>query len=135
PADAAPHGEARALRGDPDDDARGRVAGGRWMMRLARLLVVAVGLSAAVARAQWGGRDWQDLSPDDRRRAWENYQRYRQLPEERQRMLDHRYQQFQALPPQEQQRLRQNYQQYRGLDPGQRREFAEKYRRWKSERR
>src|SRR5438132_1555861 len=73
PADVAPPGEARALRGDPDDDARGRAAGGRWMMRLARLLVVAVGLSAAVASAQWGGRDWQDLSPDDRRRAWENY--------------------------------------------------------------
>ena len=90
-------------------------------------------LVATPAGAQ-GWRAWDQLSPEEQRRAWDNYQRYQQLPEQRQRMIERRYQQFQTLPPQEQQRLRQNYEAYRGLDPGARREFTEKYRRWKSDR-
>ena len=77
------------------------------------------------------GRPWQSLTPEEQWRAWENYQRYQQLPEERQKMLERRYQQFRAMPPQERQRLRRNYDTYRGFDPGQRREFIDKYHRWK----
>jgi len=98
---------------------------------LAALVLVPAGASAQPRT----GRPWEQLSPEEQWRAWENYQRYQRLPQGRQRFMERRYQRFQALPPQEQERLRQNYQQYRGFDPGQRREFTEKYRRWKSERR
>ena len=88
------------------------------MTRYAALLLLLLPLVATPAGAQ-GWRAWDQLSPEEQLRAWDNFQRY---------------QQFQTLPPQEQQRLRQNYEAYRGLDPGARREFTEKYRRWKSDR-
>jgi len=88
------------------------------MKRLGIVLLLAAALGGAAARAQQpAGRPWQELSPEEQRRAWENYQRY---------------QRFRALPPQERERLRQNYETYRGFDPGQRQEFGQKYRRWKS---
>src|SRR5262249_175529 len=68
------------------------------------------------------------LSPEEQQRAWENYQRYRDMPNGRQKMIDRRYQQFQQMPPEQQQRLRQNYEAYRGQRPDQRRQFTEKYR-------
>jgi len=77
------------------------------------------------------GRPWQSLTPEEQWRAWENYQRYQQLPEQRQRMLQKRGEQFRAMPPQERQRLRQNWQTYRDFPPGQRRQFIDKYDRWK----
>jgi len=103
------------------------------MTRYAALLLLLLPLVATPAGAQ-GWRAWDQPRPGVQRRAWDNFQRYQQLPEQRQRMIERRYQQFQTLPPQEQQRLRQNYEAYRGLDPGARREFTEKYRRWKSDR-
>ena len=93
--------------------------------------LLAILFAAAPASAQWGGRAWQQLSPEEQRRAWQNYQRYQQLPEERQKMLERRYQQFRAMPPQERQRLRQNWDTYRDLPPRQRQEFIDKYHRWK----
>ena len=93
------------------------------MTRCAALLLLLLPLAATPAGAQ-GWRAWDQLSPEEQRRAWDNFQRYQQLPEQRQRMIERRYQQFQTLPPQEQQRLRQNYEAYRGLDPGARREFT-----------
>jgi hypothetical protein len=89
-------------------------------------------LLASVAAAQ-PGRSWQSLSPEERQRAWENYQRYREMPDGRQRMIDRRYQQFRQMPPEQRKRLRQNYEAYRGQRPEQRREFTEKYRRWKKQ--
>jgi hypothetical protein len=89
-------------------------------------------LLASVASAQTG-RSWQSLSPEEQQRAWENYQRYRDMPDGRQRMIDRRYQQFREMPPEQRQRLRQNYEAYRGQAPEQRREFTEKYRRWKKQ--
>ena len=72
------------------------------MKRTLRMVALALGLLPLLAAAQpWAGRPWQELSPEDRQRAWENYQRYQQLPEGRQRMIERRYQQFQAMPPQE----------------------------------
>ena len=56
------------------------------------------------------GRPWQSLTPEEQWRAWENYQRYQQLPEQRQRMLQKRWEQFRAMPPQERQRLCQSWQ-------------------------
>lgn len=100
-----------------------------------RLALAAGVLVASVAAAQWSGRPWESLSPEEQQRAWDNYQRYHNMPDGRQRMIDRRYQQFQQMPPEERERLRQNYQTYRGQQPDQRRQFTEKYRRWKSERR
>ena len=100
--------------------------------RVLRAALAAGVLFASVAAAQ-PGRSWESLSPDERQRAWENYQRYRDMPGGRQKMIDRRYQQFRQMPPEERQRLRQNYEQYRGQRPEQRREFTEKYRRWKKQ--
>src|SRR5439155_1591774 len=63
------------------------------MKRVAAIAVLVLALGARGARAQeWNGRPWQSLTPEEQRRAWENYQRYQQLPEERQKMLERRYQ-------------------------------------------
>jgi hypothetical protein len=102
-------------------------------------LVAAALLALALAPPSLRGEDrfarsWQELTPEEQRRAWETYQRYRQLPAPQQRSLERRYREFHALPPQEQERLRQNYERYRELEPGERREYGEKYRRWKRKR-
>ena len=94
------------------------------MRELVAVVLLLVPLLASPVGAQ-GWRGWDQLSPEEQRRAWDNYQRYQQLPQQRQRMIERRYQQFQTMPPQEQQRLRQNYETYRGLDPGARHEFTE----------
>lgn len=107
------------------------------MRRTLRLGGVLLGLALCGAAAEVSAqrpRPWQQLSPEEQQRAWDNYQRYRQLPEGRQRFMERRYEKFRAMPPEEQQRLRQNYQRYRQLDPAQRRHFVEKYRRWKDQR-
>lgn len=100
---------------------------------LALLLLALVAGSAGAQEAP--NRPWNQLSPQEQQRAWENYQRFQHLPGSRQQMIERRYQQFQTMPPQQQERLRQNYEVYRGLDPGAKHEFTQKYRRWKSERR
>jgi hypothetical protein len=102
----------------------------RLAVGIAGLLLLLAGTPVGAQRP--AGRGWQDLSPDERSRAWQNYQRYRQLPEHKQRTLDRRYQQFRSMPPQEQDRLWRNYEHYRGLDPGQRQRFGEQYHRWRS---
>src|SRR6185369_3180075 len=128
PADHPKHGEARALRGH----LHGRAGAQRMKLYTAIALVA---LAASIAGAQpWGGRPWNQLTPDEQERAWQNYRRYRQLPEEQQRGLERRYERFRSLPPEEQQRLRDTYQRYRGLPREERREFTEKYRRWRESR-
>ena len=87
------------------------------MRRGAAIAAVLLALAAPAVRAQERhGRPWQELTPEEQWRAWENYQRY---------------QQFRAMPPQERQRLRQNWDRYRDLPPRQRQEFIDKYHRWK----
>ncbi|TMB53542.1 MAG: DUF3106 domain-containing protein [Deltaproteobacteria bacterium] len=125
------HGEARALRDHSHDHAGRRGGAIERMKRLGIVALLTAVLAAPVVRAQQP-RPWHQLSPDEQRRAWENYRRYQQLPEHKQRSLEERYQRFQAMPPQDRDRLRQNYETYRGFDPGQRQEFGQKYRRWKS---
>jgi len=105
------------------------------MTRALGILGLLIVLTSGMAGAQIPPappRGWKDLSPEERNRAIQNYQRYQQMPERKQRLLDQRYQQFQSMPPQEQQRLRRNYESYRGMDPGQRQRFGEKYQRWRS---
>ncbi len=97
---------------------------------LALLLLVLAVVPPRVA-AQRFARDWGQLSPEEQRRAWENYQRYRDMAPSRRDTYEQRYQRFQKLPPQEQRRLRQNYDAYRGQNPAAREQFNRKYRRWK----
>ena len=104
---------------------------------MTRLAAIAMGvaLSVTAVSAQEQGRAWDSLTPDQQRRALQNYERYRQLPDQKRHVIDERYRKFQAMPPAEQQRLRQNYEAYRGQDPHTRQQFNEKYRRWKAEKR
>ena len=104
---------------------------------MTRLAAIAMGLTltATAVCAQEPRGTWDSLTPDQQRRALQNYERYRQLPEQKRHVIDERYRKFQAMPPGEQQRLRQNYEAYRGQDPRARKEFNEKYRRWKAEKR
>jgi hypothetical protein len=108
------------------------------MSRLAAIVLAALtlALTPGVTRAEEpSGGTWDSLTPDQQRRALQNYQRYQQLPEQKRHVIDERYRRFRAMPPGEQQRLRQNYETYRGQDPRTRQEFNEKYRRWKAQRR
>ena len=85
---------------------------------------------AAARPGRWApgpGRDtwrlaqsWDDLTPDQRSRAMQNFQRYQRLPEKGRERIDRRYQQFQGLPAGEQDKLRQTYDAYRRLSPDQR---------------
>ena len=105
------------------------------MTRALGILGLLVVLARGIAGAQVPPappRGGKDLSPDERNRAIQNYQRYQQMPERKRQLLDQRYQQFQSMPPQEQQKLRRNYESYRGMDPGQRQRFGEKYQRWRT---
>ena len=105
---------------------------------MTRLVAMVVGfaLGATVAGAQEPrGTTWDSLTPDQQHRALQNYERYKQLPEQKRHVIDERYQKYKAMPPGEQQRLRQNYEAYRGQDPRARKEFNEKYRRWKADKR
>ncbi|HLK10491.1 MAG TPA: DUF3106 domain-containing protein [Candidatus Binatia bacterium] len=101
------------------------------MRRAVIFAALALGIGA-VSAVRGQSRGWDQLTPEEQWRAWQNYQRYQQLPEPKRRLLDQRFQQFRAMPPEEQQRLRQHYQEYQRFDPGQRQRFDEKYRRWKA---
>ncbi len=74
---------------------------------------------------------WEQLSPEDRARALQSYQRYQRLPESSRERVDRRYERFQGMPPAEQEQLRRNYDVYRNMTPSQRREFSERYQRWR----
>jgi hypothetical protein len=71
---------------------------------------------------------WEQLTPDQRAKAMQNFQRYQRLPEKGRERLDRRYQQFQGLPPGEQDRLRQTYDAYRKLSPDQKRSLTAPHR-------
>ncbi len=105
------------------------------MKRAIGMGLLALGMLVGRADAQQPGRGWEQLSPGEQRRAWENYQRYRALPQQRQQFIEKRFRRFRGMPRQERQRLQQNYETYQRQNPKQRKEFNRKYRRWKSERR
>lgn len=90
--------------------------------------------TAALARPPHGTRPvqaWQDLSPNDRRRALDNLQRYQRLPESSRQRMDRSYESWRQLDPGERARVQQNYEKYRQMTPDQRRDFENKYKRWK----
>jgi len=94
------------------------------------LLTVFVALGAAAEPAP----RWEELSDRERAQAWQNFEEYRQLPEDRRRFIERRYDRYRDLPPGEQKKLRRNYNRYQGLDAQERDRFHRKYRRWKSKR-
>jgi hypothetical protein len=108
-----------------------------------RALVVAIGgvllvatLLAAPAQARPARglrrvQNWQELGPDDRKRAMENLQRYQRLPESSRQRMDRSYESWRQLDPGERARVQQNYEKYRQMTPDERRDFESKYRRWK----
>jgi hypothetical protein len=75
---------------------------------------------------------WDELSPRERSRALENYQRFQKLPQEKQRNIEERYNRWRQLPSEEQDRLRRNYERYRGMNSDQKEEFLQKYKKWRS---
>jgi len=74
---------------------------------------------------------WEDLSPDQRSRALQNYQRFQKLPERDRERMEQRYQHWQGLDPGEQARIRRNYDRYQQMSPDEKRSFVERYQRWK----
>jgi hypothetical protein len=77
-------------------------------------------------------QSWYELSPQEKSRALENYQRFQKLPPERKRAIEEQYQRWQQLPPTEQERIRRNYERYRGMNSDQKEDFERKYKKWRS---
>jgi hypothetical protein len=97
--------------------------------------VAGVAVAAPSVRAQEAPPGaWQRLSPEDRARARQNYERFQQLPEKDRERIHERYQRWQNLQPEQRERLRENYESYRGLDPTERERFEQGYRDWKQQR-
>ncbi|HXG19612.1 MAG TPA: DUF3106 domain-containing protein [Methylomirabilota bacterium] len=77
-------------------------------------------------------QNWQDLSPQERARALENYKRFKRLPPEKQRTLEEKYNRWMQLPDEERDRIRRNYDRYRRMDSDQKEDFWRKYKYWQS---
>lgn len=77
-------------------------------------------------------QSWQDLSPQERARALENYRRFQKLPEERRHNLEEQYHRWTELPDTEKERVRRNYDRFRKMDSDEKEEFLRKYRRWQA---
>jgi hypothetical protein len=108
----------------------------RLRRRAAVALVAAFGL-VSVGAAQAGSmrfaQNWDDLSPDQRNRALENYQRYKKLPPDRRRSLDKSYERWRGMDPNSRERVRRNYESYRQLDKQQRKDFGKRYQQWRQD--
>lgn len=78
-------------------------------------------------------QNWQDLSPQDRARALENYKRFQKLPPERRQNLEEKYNHWLELPNEEKERLRRNYDRYRKMNSDEKEEFLKKYKMWQAE--
>jgi hypothetical protein len=86
----------------------------------------------SMALPQKINQSWYELSPQDRTRALDNYDRFKKLSPEGQRAIQERYHRWQQLPSEEQDRLRRNYDRYRRMDSDQKEDFLRKYKRWRS---
>src|SRR5581483_10088554 len=89
------------------------------------------GIAAAGPPGVWVVQSWDQLTPDQRSRALQNFQRYQRLPESSRERLQRRYHTFQGLPPREQEQVRKNYDVYRNMTPDQRQDFMNRYQQWK----
>lgn len=74
---------------------------------------------------------WQQLTPDQKKRAIENFQQYQRLPQSSRQRLEKRYDRFQGLPPGEQDKVRKSYDVYKKMTPNQRQDLTDRYQRWK----
>ena len=93
--------------------------------------------NAAHAQRSQGGvflsdKTWDELSPKERSRALENYQRFQKLPPDKKRLLEERYDRWQRLPAEERDRIKKNYRRYRSMDSDEKEDFLRKYRNWRS---
>jgi len=77
-------------------------------------------------------QSWDELSPQERTRALENYRRFKKLPPERRQDLEERYHRWRELPNDEKARIQRNYRRYRKMDSDQKEEFQKKYKTWQS---
>lgn len=108
----------------------------RASSRMSRGFVAAVSLAALLARPGAARafqmpllqvQRWEDLSPEQRSRALENYQHFQRLPERDRARIEQRYQRWQGLDPGEQERIRRSYDRYQQMTPDEKRNFAERY--------
>lgn len=116
---------------------------GRSLHRPVRRLVALLALGASLLahapdvaakpppRSDRLAQNWQQMDPDQRRRARENLQRYQRLPESSRKRMDRSYESWRQLDPSERERVQRNYQKYRQMTPDQRRDFENRYKQWK----
>ena len=77
-------------------------------------------------------QSWDELSPQERDRALENYKRFKKLRPERRQNLEEQYNRWMELPNEEKDRIQRNYNRYRKMDSDQKEEFQRKYKTWQS---
>lgn len=102
--------------------------------RLAVLATLVVGM-LSVAGVSWSGplrlaQNWEQLSPQQRSQATQNFQRFQRMPPQSQQQVERRYENFQQMPSSEQDRIRRNFDTYRNMSPDQRQDFMDRYRRY-----
>jgi hypothetical protein len=95
---------------------------------MAALLLLHVPAQARAPQAPYlRVQRWEDLSPEQRSRALQNYQHFQRLPERDRARIEQRYQRWQGLDPGEQERIRRSYDRYRQMTPDEKRSFVERY--------
>lgn len=112
-------------RGDRAADRRRATAVER---AVAFLLLVVVGNGTASAQG------WEDLSPEQRSRALQNFQQYQRMPERSRARIERRYESFRGMAPSEQDQVRRNFGIYRQMSPEQRQDFMDRYQRFRGTR-
>ena len=107
------------------------VAFGKIVLVLVAIVVLCSG-ALAQGRPQVLVRNWDELSQDERSRALENYQRFRQLSPAEQHSLEDKYKKWQSLPDTEKDRIRRNYELYLQMPKSQKDNFERLYEEWRS---
>jgi hypothetical protein len=90
---------------------------------------------AAGARARHRGSDrgggFRRLSPEERQRVLEDFQRWSELPEERRRELQAAYDRFVRLPPERRERILQRFRELQALPAAERERIMQNWARWR----
>lgn len=126
---------------------RGRRAGARrrvgWIGSLLAALVAGdIGLGHAQppggppppppgAQSPGGKQGLRGMSPPERQRVLEDFQRWNELPEARRRELQDAYQRFQQLPPERRDQIMNRFRQFQALPPEQQERIIENQERWR----
>jgi hypothetical protein len=78
-----------------------------------------------------GGRQQlRTMSPQERQRVLEDFQRWNELPEARRQELQDAYQRFQRLPPDRREQIMNRFRQFQALPPEQQQRIIENQERW-----